>query len=156
MALIGADGKGWQRQRPNKIPPALLPPKVHGISGDERRLAVSASCLCSFRLKLKSILSRFQLRNRRHDFIGDLLVNFLEPRLGTILCLGAQGFKLHRPAIFHRHPFGPGKFDVPPVSLERSKRPHRHDRRVGLDHHQTDAGARGLQPAVARPRAFGK
>ena len=50
-----------------------------------------------------SILARLQRRNRRHDFVGDLLVNFLEPRLGTGFRLGAQFFKIHRPAIFHRH-----------------------------------------------------
>ncbi len=51
---------------------------------------------------------RLQLRDLRHDFIGDFLIDFLEPRLGTGLRLGAQCFKLHRPAVFHRDPTGRG------------------------------------------------
>jgi Mg2+ and Co2+ transporter CorA len=53
---------------------------------------------------------RIQLRNRRHDFIGDLLVNFLEPRLVARFRLGAQRFKTHRFAVFHGNAVRARKF----------------------------------------------
>src|ERR1017187_3316804 len=47
-------------------------------------------------------------------------------------------------------------FNVTTIRFVSSKYAHRNDDGVGFNHGQSNAGARGLQSAVERPRAFGK
>src|SRR5580704_8646534 len=104
----------------------------------------------------ESIFARLELRDGGHDFVGNFLVNLLEPRLVAPFGLGPQFLKLHRTAVFYRDLFRQRKFPMPSPGFKGAERPRGHNRRVGLGHDQPDARTRRLQVPVRRARAFRK
>src|SRR5437867_1201833 len=73
------------------------------------------------------IFTRLQSGNRAHDLLGHQLIDFLEPLLRTIFCLGAERFKKHRLAIFYGDTARPWQLQVAPEGPVGPKNARRHD-----------------------------
>ncbi len=103
-----------------------------------------------------SILFRFECRDSRHDFVRDLLINFFQAWFGTGFGLRPQGFEIQWFSKFHRNMPRTRETAMTPPGLIRSEHSDRHYGRVGFNHRQPNARARGEEVPVLGAGAFRK
>ena len=99
--------------------------------------AASASNLKSGKSFL--VLTRLELRNCGHDFDPRPPGKFPSVAALEQVFASAREFdEIHRPAIFRHDLVGRGIRDFFAVRLERPEHAHRHHRRIGFDHRQSN------------------
>ena len=99
---------------------------------------------------------RLQRRNLPHDLIGDPLIDFFEPRLGTVAGFGPKLGEPQRFSELDRHAVRSRKREMPPKRLVSPKNSNRHHGGAGFEDDQPDSGTSGLQAVVTCPSAFRK
>ena len=83
--------------------------------------------------KTRFIFKGFQPGDGLHNFVGDLLINLLETRLGTKLGFGPELFEPERLAVFYGEPVRTRKANVPTIGAEGSEYAYRYDGSIGFD-----------------------
>ena len=102
------------------------------------------------------VFTGFQPGNGGHDFVGDLLIDFLEPRFGTGLSFGPERGKIHWPAVLQCDGVWSRKANVTAPGFVGAEDAARNNGRIGFDDGEADARAGGLEFPVTRPGAFRK
>jgi len=111
---------------------------------------------CSLLSTPMSVGAGFEAGDFGHDFVGDLLVNFLEALFGTVGGFGAQRLEPHGLAILDGETAGTGQTMVRAKGVARAEYAGGDDGRAGFDDCQSYAGTGGVQIAVPAAGAFWK